>query len=101
VSLLLVNFQSKGVSEMSKVYFMHVRNFTFDGRINNLGGSTIAYREVLDGIEFAESWCNSRDNFNKTYGRDKAQGRLNSDNYRRKFYGTFQEFHQAIDKGLI
>lgn len=86
---------------MSKVYFMHVRNVDTDDQISNFGGTTIAYREVPGGVEFAESWCSNRDNFNKAYGRAKAQGRLNSPNYRRSFSGTFTEFREAIVKELV
>jgi hypothetical protein len=81
---------------MSKVYFMHIRNVDANDQISNFGGTTIAYREASGGVEFAESWCSDRDNFNKAYGRAKAQGRLNSPNYRRSFSGTFQQFRQAI-----
>lgn len=86
---------------MSKVYFMHVRNVDAHDRISNFGGATIAYREVPGGVEFAESWCSGRDNFNKAYGRAKAQGRLNSPTYRRSFSGTFQQFRQAISEDQI
>jgi hypothetical protein len=96
-----VFFQSKGVSKMAKVYFMHVRNVDSRDRISNFGGATIAYREVPGGVEFAESWCSDRDNFNKAYGRAKAQGRLNSSNYRRTFAGSFVEFRQAIAENRV
>lgn len=86
---------------MSKVYFMHLRNIDFNNQISNFGGTTIAYREVHDGVEYAESWCSANDNFNKAYGRAKAQGRMNSQKYRRIFPGTLQDFRQAIDKELI
>jgi hypothetical protein len=81
---------------MSKVYFMHIRNVDSNNEISNFGGTTIAYREVPGGVEFAEAWCSDRDNFNKSFGRAKAQGRLNSPNYMREFRGTFIEFRQAI-----
>ena len=86
---------------MSKVYFMHVRNVDSADRISNFGGATIAYREVPGGVEFAESWCSVRDNFNKAYGRAKASGRLNSANYVRRFSGTFSQFRQSIATNVI
>jgi hypothetical protein len=86
---------------MSKVYFMHVRNVDASDQISNFGGTTIAYREVPGGVEFAESWCSIRDNFNKAYGRAKAQGRLNSPDWRRTFTGTFKEFRQAVSEDTI
>lgn len=86
---------------MSKVYFMHIRNVDARGEINNFGGATIAYREIEGGVEFAEAWCSYRDNFNKAYGRAKAQGRLNSPKYNRKFYGTFEQFREGIMMNVI
>jgi hypothetical protein len=96
----LNSFLTKGENEMSKVYFMHVRNIEND-QISNYGGITIAYREIIGGVEFAEAWCSSKDNFNKAYGRAKAQGRLNSDRYLRKFSGTFNDFRRAIVDGQL
>lgn len=81
---------------MSKTYFMHIRNLDQDGNISNYGGTTVAYREVPGGVEFAESWCSVRDNFNKALGRAKSAGRLNSDHYRRFFGGDFVKFRQEI-----
>jgi hypothetical protein len=86
---------------MSKVYFMHVRNIDSADRISNFGGATIAYQEVPGGVEYAGSWCSPRENFNKAYGRAKAKGRLNSDAYRCKFSGSFQEFRQAVSENRI
>jgi hypothetical protein len=80
---------------------MHVRKNDSADRISNFGGVTIAYQEVPGGVEYARSWCNPRENFNKAYGRDKAQGRLNSDMYRRKFSGSFQDFRQAVSENRI
>lgn len=86
---------------MSKVYFMHIRNVDARGVISNFGGATIAYREIDGGVELAEAWCSNRDNFNKAYGRAKAQGRLNSPKYNRKFYGTLDQFRRAITTNAI
>lgn len=86
---------------MSKVYFMHIRNIDGLNRISNFGGTTIAYREIPSGVEYAEAWCSDRDNFNKAYGRAKASGRLNSPNYVRRFSGTFSQFRQAISSNVI
>jgi hypothetical protein len=81
---------------MSKVFFIHFRNVDGQSRISNFGGSTVAFREVADGVEYAVARCNSRDNFNKGFGRAKAQGRLNSDRFRQKFSGSVQQFHDTI-----
>ena len=86
---------------MSKVYFMHIRNVDARGEISNFGGATIAYREIDGGFEFAEAWCSDRDNFNKAYGRAKAQGRLNSPKYNLKYYGTFDQFREGIMMNVI
>lgn len=87
---------TKGESVMSKVYFMHIRNVDTNDRVSNFGGTTVAYREVPGGVEFAEAWCSDRDNFNKAIGRAKAQGRLNSPHYMRKFSGTFSQFREHV-----
>jgi hypothetical protein len=67
---------------MSKVNFIH-RRLVKGGVVHNSGGSTIAFRELSDGsIEYAVAFCSMKDNFNKKYGRTKAEGRLNSPNER-------------------
>lgn len=85
---------------MNKVHFMHVRNFDISNRISNFGGATVAYREVPGGVEYATAKCHDRDNFNKAYGRAKAQGRLNSVHYRSMFMGSFNEFRERIVEAL-
>ena len=85
---------------MSKVYFMHFRNYDAKNRISNFGGSTVAYREVPGGVEYDEAWCSKTDNFNKAVGRAKAQGRLNSPRYLEYFSGTFDEFRKEITSSI-
>jgi hypothetical protein len=76
---------------MSKVNFIHRRD-VINGKILNSGGYTIAYREVADGIEYAPAYCSPSDNFNRQTGRIKAEGRLNSDRYRRFIKMSFEDF---------
>ena len=77
---------------MSDVKFIHCRPITVTGKIKNSGGCTVAFREVSDGIEFATAWCSPKDNFNKAFGRVKAEGRLNSDHYRKHSSLSFTDF---------
>ena len=62
---------------MGKVNFIH-RRPVVDGKIQNSGGYTIAYREVENGVEYAIARCSPRDNFSREVGRVKSSGRLNS-----------------------
>lgn len=81
------------------VNFMHIRNTDQYGQVSNHGGITIAYREVSPTIiEFAVAKCSDKDNFNKAYGRAKAQGRMNSPAFRKNFVGTFQSFRESLCK---
>jgi hypothetical protein len=85
---------------MSKVNFIHLRPNTAAG-IPNSGGSTIAFREVPEGIEYAQAWCSPKDNFSRAVGRVKAAGRLNSHKYRQVEQLTFEEFRQQVYEGQI
>lgn len=67
---------------MSNVRFIHRRRVV-DNQVKNNGGFTVAYRELDNGwIEYAFAKCSPRDNFSRELGRVKAQGRLDSPNYR-------------------
>lgn len=82
---------------MSKIHYLHLRRLDKNDNIANFGGTTIAYREGIDGgVEFAEARCSPKDNFVKAYGRAKAAGRLNSDRHRSYFHGSFNEFRRSI-----
>lgn len=37
---------------MSKVFFIHFRNVDAESRISNFGGTTVAFREVGDGVQY-------------------------------------------------
>lgn len=77
---------------MSKINFIHRRRVV-NGKIQNNGGQTIAFRELDNGnIEAAFAFCNPKDNFSRAAGRVKAAGRLNSDRYREIFDHTYDEF---------
>jgi len=65
-----------------EVKFLHFRQNDRNGNISNMGGGTVAYRVTDEGlIEYAVSWCSPKDNFNKSYGRAKAAGRLVSERF--------------------
>lgn len=84
-----------------KIFFIHLRTargqsgFIRNAKgveVSNLGGKTIAYRETDDGkIEYAVAQCHSEENFRKSEGRTKSQGRLNSRNWRQTTAGTYTE----------
>jgi hypothetical protein len=82
---------------MNRVFFLHLRHRDHDlNQTSNFGGATIAYTEVPGGVMFAMANCAPTDNYNKRYGRDKAQGRLKSVNHQRFFPGTFNEFRKTM-----
>lgn len=81
---------------MSKVSFIHIRATDSNGKVLNYGGSTIAFRETSDGVEFAQSWCSPRDNFSRAVGRVKAEGRLNSSSYCTPVDMSFEQFRQSV-----
>lgn len=81
---------------MSQVKFVHIRYTNEDGSVSARGGHTIAYREAGDRIEYACAHCSAGDVFNKAYGRAKAQGRLNSDRFRREFENNLDRFRSFI-----
>jgi hypothetical protein len=61
----------------------------------------VAFRETQPGVvEFAEAWCSPADNFCKAYGRTKAEGRLNSERFRRVTQGLdLIQFRHAVMNG--
>jgi len=64
---------------MSDIKFLHFRQQTFKGDISNLGGVTVAYQKIREGVfKMAYAHCHPKDNFCKATGRIKAAGRLNS-----------------------
>ena len=78
---------------MSNVKFIHLRRRNIeDGSISNSGGVTVAFREVGANIEYAIARCSPYDNFSKKLGRIKAEGRLESDKYRKSVHTDFNDF---------
>lgn len=65
------------------VKFVHLRFADPTGNVLAGGGTTIAYRKVDGGIEYGMAKCHPRDNYVKTLGRIKANGRLTSAKLRR------------------
>lgn len=88
-------------SVSTAIKYLHLRNLTANGVVDCKGGTTIAYRQSMEGtIEFATAFCNERDNYNKAFGRAKAGGRLNSDRYRFTAVHTdMDQFRQAVLDG--
>ena len=80
------------------VKFRHIRNYMTDFRtgenvISNMGGATIAYKEVGENkIRFAVALCSEKDNFSKKTGRTIAAGRLKSDNQSQTVSMSYQDF---------
>lgn len=90
------------MTDKNDIKFMHVRFCDDHGNIRPQGGVTYAYREREDGvIEFGRSFCHFRDNFRKSYGRDKAAGRLTSLRHREIFPGDMGAFRTAIQQYRI
>jgi hypothetical protein len=85
----------------SDVRFMHIRKFTPQGGISNLGGATVAYTEVHSGVCYAVAKCSALDNFSKVFGRMKSAGRLHSDSYRNYDTVTLDEFEDMLLAGEI
>ena len=66
-------------NKMSDIKFLHFRNYKMNGELSNLGGITVAYQKIRDGVfKMAYAHCHPQDNFSKAIGRIKAAGRLNS-----------------------
>lgn len=56
-------------------HYRHLSEVT--GQINSRGGATLAYTDNGDGTFVgAVAYCHPKDNYNKSYGRAKAAGRL-------------------------
>lgn len=76
--------------------YRHVRSIK-DGKIQNLGGCTIAY-EVIDAntMIIAMAICHPEDNFCKKLGRDKAGGRLKSKDFAVILKSDINSFHKVV-----
>lgn len=58
--------------------FVHIRHYTWDGKVYAKGGHTIAYNfdpETRQAV-YTEAKCNDRDHYNKKIGRAITGGRL-------------------------
>lgn len=86
--------------KLGKIYFRHVRNIV-DGKIDNMGGATIAYQEISPNIfKLAISRCHPKDNFDKKLGRIKSSGRLNSPDQSYIIDATWKELHEIFPKDM-
>jgi hypothetical protein len=98
---------------MNDVRFRHFR-LTRDGEfvdytkdlktqeISNLGGLTVAYKEVEpDVIRFAYAICSGQDNFCKKTGRTIAAGRLNSDKIAKTLHVKYEDFLSQLQEMFI
>jgi len=81
---------------MSQVKFLHIRRIDNRGNIDARGGTTVAYRELPDHIQWATARCSPEDAYVKAYGRDKAAGRLNSQAHVRHFPSNADAFRQFL-----
>lgn len=86
--------------------FLHYRHVGEDGVVNSRGGITVAYVAAEEGATSAIAKCGPRDNYNRKYGRAKAEGRLNSPRFAEHHRGwaakDVVEFYDdlALDAGL-
>lgn len=78
------------------VKFVHLRFASADGQILAGGGTTVAYRRTDAGIEYGVSKCHPRDNYVKSLGRIKANGRLTSKSHK-TFVGDEREFQASLE----
>jgi len=86
------------ITEIYPVKFVHLRDYDFDGCVDNRGGATVAYIETAEGWQYAAAVCSPNDNFSKQFGRAKAAGRLNSPQYvRRVVADSRKDFLQMME----
>ena len=79
-----------------KVRYIHSR-FVYDGVVDNLGGTTVAYRLNDSGlIEYGIAYCSPFENYNKKFGRNKATGRLNSETLRKVSDLSLEDFVRSF-----
>lgn len=81
-----------------KIKFLHIRKLDNEENIHSHGGRTIAYQVDTQGIVwgYAEARCNETDNFVKSQGRVKAQGRLYSERYLKACQMTESDFRISM-----
>ncbi len=70
----------RGNTMDKRIKFMHYRNIDDAGEVVPSGGTTVAYVEEENGTRLAFARCSPYDNYNKSYGRAKASGRLKATN---------------------
>ena len=85
----------------TRIIYHHTRHYQeVKGKhvISPNGGSTYAIEvdKIGNVVAFAVAHCNPKDNFNKHYGRVKAEGRLKSSIYRREMKAKIP-YKQFID----
>jgi len=81
---------------MYQVKFLHIRRVDDQGNINARGGTTVAYRELPDHIQWATAHCSPEDAYVKAYGRAKAAGRLKSSAHVRRFPAGVDDFRHFL-----
>lgn len=80
-------------ADQGKVRFRHMR-VVKDGKIFNMGGVTVAFKEIAPGaITYAIARCSINDNFDKAKGRVIAEGRLSSPKYAETIGMSLSEFY--------
>ena len=83
------------------IEFIHLRRFNM-GRIEPLGGTTVAFVTDQTGTRFATARCSDKDNFVKATGRTMAAGRLESMRFQKQSPITSgDEFRNAVLTGAI
>jgi hypothetical protein len=80
----------------AKINFAHFRRVNPDDTINCRGGMTVAFIEEDGYFKYAMAHCHEKDNYNKSQGRAKASGRLNSQRYTLHFHGSREEFFKNL-----
>lgn len=91
----------------NEVKFRHMRHIHInyssgDKSIYNLGGTTIAYRELTTNtIIFAVARCSWEDNYCKKTGRNISAGRLKSEKHSYVANLSISEFHKIVNDSYI
>lgn len=82
------------------IKFHHKRGIDPEtGTISCKGGATFAYEKIdLDTYWFTVARCHEKDNFNKSQGRVKAAGRMQSPKHVQTFKGSRDQLIQYFEQ---
>lgn len=93
----------------TSVKFLHYRDIEYiptehgsEEVVSPNGGATVAYAQTEGHIEFATAFCHPHDNYSKSLGRVKSEGRMYSVNYLQVSHtDSAQAFLQEMDDEML